>query len=81
MEGVDDTQLSEAAKIFGEHGYTLNADNINNFKNKNKTGEEKEILEDLSAVGINFENLTDAIDGNYSAFNSLANSVLLLEAS
>lgn len=80
-DGIGDEQLSEAAKIFGEHGYTLNADNIDNFKNNNITGEEEKILKELSEAGISFEDLSDAIDGNYSAFNSLANSVLLLEAS
>ena len=80
-DGIGDEQLSEAAKIFGEHGYTLNADNIDNFKNDNITGEEEKILKELSEAGISFEDLSDAIDGNYSAFNSLANSVLLLEAS
>ena len=80
-DGIGDEQLSEAAKIFGEHGYTLNADNIGNFKNDNITGEEEKILKELSEAGISFEDLSDAIDENYSAFNSLANSVLLLEAS
>ena len=80
-DGIGDEQLSEAAKIFGEHGYTLNADNINNFKNDNITGEEEKILKELSEAGISFEDLSDAIDENYSAFNSLANSVILLETS
>ena len=80
-DGIGDEQLSEAAKIFGEHGYTLNADNIDNFKNDNITGEEEKILKELSEAGISFEDLSDAIDGNYTAFNSLANSALLLEAS
>lgn len=80
-DGIGDKQLSEAAKIFGEHGYTLNADNIDNFKNDNISEEEEKILKELSEAGISFEELSDTIDGNYSAFNSLANSVLLLEAS
>ena len=80
-DGIGDEQLSEAAKIFGEHGYTLNADNIGNFKNDNITGEEEKILKELSEAGISFEDLSDAIDENYSAFNSLANSVILLETS
>ena len=78
IKGMDDAQLSEAAKIFGEHGYSLNETNALNFGG---TDEEKEITKELADIGISFGTLTEAIDGNYTAFNNLANSVLLLEAS
>ena len=78
IKGMDDAQLSEAAKIFGEHGYSLNETNALNFGG---TDEEKEIGKELADIGISFGTLTEAIDGNYTAFNNLANSVLLLEAS
>ena len=78
MVGIEDTKLSEAAKIFGEHGYSLNETNALNFGG---TDEEKEIKKELADIGISFGTLTEAIDGNYTAFNSLANSALLLEAS
>lgn len=78
IKGMDDAQLSEAAKIFGEHGYSLNETNALNFGG---TDEEKEIGKELTDIGISFETLTEVIDGNYTAFNNLANSVLLLEAS
>ena len=78
MIGIEDAKLSEAAKIFGEHGYSLNETNALNFGG---TAEEKEIKKELADIGISFGTLTEAIDGNYTAFNSLANSVLLLEAS
>lgn len=78
IEGMDDAKLSEAAKIFGEHGYSLNETNALNFGD---TDEEREIKKELTHIGISFETLTEAIDGNYTAFNNLANSVLLLEAS
>lgn len=78
MEGIEDDKLSEAAKIFGEHGYSLNESNVLNFGN---TDEEKEINNELRDIGISFETLTQAIGGNYIAFNQLANSALLLEAS
>ena len=78
MEGIEDAKLSEAAKIFGEHGYSLNETNALNFGG---TDEEKEIEKELTDIGISFETLTEVIDGNYTAFNNLANSVLLLEAS
>ena len=78
IKGVDDAQLSEAAKIFGEHGYSLNETNALNFGG---TDEEKEITKELADIGISFGTLTEAIDGNYTAFNNLANSALLLEAS
>lgn len=78
IKGMDDAQLSEAAKIFGEHGYSLNETNALNFGD---TDEEKEIKKELADVGISFGTLTEAIDGNYTAFNNLANSALLLEAS
>ena len=77
-EGIEDAKLSEAAKIFGEHGYSLNETNALNF---GSTDEEKEIKQELADIGISFGTLTEAIDGNYTAFNSLANSALLLEAS
>lgn len=77
-EGIEDAKLSEAAKIFGEHGYSLNETNALNF---GSTDEEKEIEKELADIGISFGTLTKAIDGNYTAFNSLANSALLLEAS
>ncbi|MCI6456090.1 MAG: hypothetical protein MSA56_00120 [Clostridium sp.] len=77
-EGIEDAKLSEAAKIFGEHGYSLNETNALNF---GSTDEEKEIKKELADIGISFGTLTEAIDGNYTAFNSLANSALLLEAS
>lgn len=78
MEGIEDAKLSEAAKIFGEHGYSLNEANALNFGG---TDEEKEIEKELADIGISFGTLTEAIDGNYTAFNQLANSALLLEAS
>ena len=78
IEGMDDAKLSEAAKIFGEHGYSLNETNALNFGG---TDEEKEIKKELADIGISFGTLTEAIDGSYTAFNSLANQVLLLEAS
>lgn len=78
MEGIEDAKLSEAAKIFGEHGYSLNETNALNFGD---TDEEKEIKKELADIGISFGTLTEAIDGNYTAFNNLANSALLLEAS
>ena len=78
IKGVDDAQLSEAAKIFGEHGYSLNETNALNFGG---TDEEKEITKELADIGISFGTLTEVIDGNYTAFNNLANSALLLEAS
>ena len=77
-EGIEDAKLSEAAKIFGEHGYSLNETNALNF---GSTDEEREIKKELADIGISFGTLTKAIDGNYTAFNSLANSALLLEAS
>lgn len=77
-EGIEDAKLSEAAKIFGEHGYSLNETNALNF---GSTDEEKEIKKELADIGISFGTLTEAIDGNYTAFNQLANSALLLEAS
>lgn len=77
-EGIEDAKLSEAAKIFGEHGYSLNETNALNF---GSTDEEKEIEKELADIGISFGTLTEAIDGNYTAFNQLANSALLLEAS
>ena len=77
-EGIEDVKLSEAAKIFGEHGYSLNETNALNF---GSTDEEKEIKKELADIGISFGTLTEAIDGNYTAFNQLANSALLLEAS
>lgn len=78
IEGMDDAKLSEAAKIFGEHGYSLNETNALNFGD---TDEEREIKKELTHIGISFGTLTEVIDGNYTAFNNLANSVLLLEAS
>lgn len=78
IKGMDDAKLSEAAKIFGEHGYSLNETNALNFGD---TDEEREIKKELADIGISFGTLTEAIDGNYTAFNNLANSVLLLEAS
>lgn len=78
IKGMDDAQLSEAAKIFGEHGYSLNEANALNFGG---TEEEEEIKKELIDIGISFGTLTEAIDGNYTAFNNLANSALLLEAS
>ena len=77
-EGIEDAKLSEAAKIFGEHGYSLNETNALSF---GSTDEEKEIKKELADIGISFGTLTEAIDGNYTAFNQLANSALLLEAS
>lgn len=77
-EGIEDAKLSEAAKIFGEHGYSLNETNALNF---GSTDEEREIKKELADIGISFGTLTKAIDGNYTAFNQLANSALLLEAS
>ena len=77
-EGIEDAKLSEAAKIFGEHGYSLNETNALNF---GSTDEEKQIKKELADIGISFGTLTEAIDGNYTAFNQLANSALLLEAS
>lgn len=78
IKGIDDAQLSEAAKIFGEHGYSLNETNALNFGG---TDEEEEIKKELADIGISFGTLTEAIDGNYTVFNNLANSALLLEAS
>ena len=44
---------------------------LKSYKKKSK----EEIKKELIDIGISFGTLTEAIDGNYTAFNNLANSL------